>query len=71
MSDVNFCTCVDFECACNPKNHDRGCTPCIAKNLEENHIPVCFYRIMEPDMAREQDYTFQGFARFVRDRKGI
>ncbi len=71
MSNVSFCTCVDHECPCHPVNHDRGCTPCIAKNLDEEAIPVCFYRKMEPDMDRKQDYSFQGYARFVRDHRGI
>lgn len=71
MSNPTFCTCVDHECPCHPVNHDKGCTPCIAKNLNEDSIPVCFFRKIEPDMDRKQDYTFQGYARFVRDRKGI
>lgn len=71
MSSVSFCTCVDHECACHPVNHDQGCTPCIAKNIDEESIPVCFFRVMEPDMDRKQDYTFEGFARFTRDHRGI
>ncbi|HOI81774.1 MAG TPA: DUF6485 family protein [Synergistales bacterium] len=44
MAKVPFCTCVDLECPAHPSNHDKGCTPCIAKNLAEECIPVCFYR---------------------------
>jgi len=40
MPDVPFCTCVDYECPAHPVNHDKGCTPCIAKNLAEKCIPV-------------------------------
>lgn len=64
MSSVNFCTCVDYECPMNPVNHDKGCTPCIAQNLKEQHIPVCFFRDLRPDMDRKQDYSYKGFARF-------
>lgn len=71
MSNVSFCTCVDHECPCHPINHDLGCTPCIAKNLDEEAVPVCLFRKIEPDMDRKQDYSFQGYARFVRDRRGI
>lgn len=71
MPGVSFCTCLDLECPAHPSKHDKGCTLCVAKNLAEESIPVCFYRKMEPDMSREQDYTFQGFARFVRGHKGI
>ena len=66
---VPFCTCVDHECRCNPLNHPHGCTPCIAKCLAENEIPVCFYRKIEPNMDRKQDYTFKGFANFVIDHE--
>lgn len=69
--DVPFCTCVDHACPCHPTNHDKGCAPCIAKNLADGDIPVCFYRKLEPDMSRDQDYSMRGFARFVKDHIGI
>ncbi|MDR1915599.1 MAG: DUF6485 family protein [Synergistaceae bacterium] len=71
MPNVPFCTCVDHECSCNPVNHDKGCTPCMAKCLSESEVPVCLFRKIEPDMDRKQDYSFQGYARFVKDRIGI
>jgi hypothetical protein len=36
----------------------------------KEEIPVCFYRTMEPNMDRKQDYTYKGFAAFVRKHKG-
>ena len=66
---VLFCTCPDHECKNNPINHENGCILCVAKCLEENEIPTCFFRKIEPDMSRKQDYTFQGFANFVRDHE--
>jgi hypothetical protein len=68
MSGVSFCTCLDRACSAHPSNHSEGCTPCVAKNLAEGCIPVCFYRKIDPNMPREQDYSFRGFARFVMDR---
>ncbi len=65
----NFCTCVDYECACNPARCELGCTPCVAKCLAENEIPACFFRKQEPDMDRKQDYTFEGFANFTLRHK--
>jgi len=41
---VPFCTCTDTACPCHPTNHDKGCTPCIAKNLREREIPTCFFK---------------------------
>ncbi|ACZ19854.1 conserved hypothetical protein [Thermanaerovibrio acidaminovorans DSM 6589] len=70
MSRVPFCTCVDHQCSAHPVNHEEGCTPCVAKNLAEGCIPVCFYRKIDPDMDRKQDYSFKGFARFVEDHLG-
>lgn len=66
----SFCTCVDGACPNNPMNCDQGCTPCVAKCLAMGEIPVCFYRTMEPDMDRNQDYTYKGFAAFVRAHLG-
>ena len=37
---------------------------------KKEEIPVCFYRTMEPNMDRKQDYTYKGFAAFVRKHKG-
>jgi hypothetical protein len=65
-SCVPFCTCVDQLCECHPVNHDKGCTPCIAKNLAVGEIPVCFFRKIVPNMDRKQDYSIKGFAEFVR-----
>ncbi|MBQ2310764.1 MAG: hypothetical protein II186_09040 [Erysipelotrichales bacterium] len=41
---VPFCTCTDTKCPFHPTNHDKGCTPCIAKNLKEREIPTCFFK---------------------------
>ena len=49
MSSVAFCTCNDRKCPFNPVNHDKGCTPCIAKNLHEHEIPTCLFNAISPD----------------------
>ncbi|MCF0247884.1 MAG: hypothetical protein HUJ86_04670 [Synergistes sp.] len=64
--NINFCTCVDRECECNPCNCTLGCTACVYKCLQERQIPVCFFRAQEPDMERKQDYSFMGFANFTK-----
>lgn len=70
MKKNHFCTCVDDQCPNNPANTDEGCTGCIEECLMKEEIPVCFFRTMEPDMDRKQDYTYKGFAAFVRKHKG-
>ncbi len=42
MSAASFCTCTDFKCPLHPTNHDKGCDPCISKNLRKDEIPTCF-----------------------------
>lgn len=66
---LSFCTCPDLECPRHPTNHDAGCSPCVANSLKDNEIPSCFFRKIDPDMSRKQDYTFEGFARFVQERE--
>ena len=59
-----FCTCTDLECPLHPTNHDRGCSPCIAKNLKEKEIPSCFFNVADPDGVRKE-YKFEDFAKAV------
>lgn len=66
----DFCTCVDHACKRHPTNQPDGCTPCVENSIATGTIPACFYRKIDPDMDRKQDYTFAGFARFVRDHLG-
>ena len=68
MSDVsNFCTCSDVKCPNHPTNHDKGCTPCIVKNLECGEIPSCFFhKTGRP--KKGTGYTFEDFAKTVLDR---
>ncbi len=61
---VPFCTCTDLKCPCHPANHDRGCTPCIAKNLREGEIPSCFFRSI-PCPKPTEGWHYEDFARLV------
>ena len=31
-----ICTCKNTKCPLHPDNHDKGCTPCISKNLKHH-----------------------------------
>lgn len=72
MSEVPFCTCTDHACPCHPVNHDRGCTPCIAKNLRQHEVPSCLFRAVSPDKLPEDadDWSWEGFARHVQAHLG-
>lgn len=65
MDMSQFCTCKDRACPLHPTNHDKGCTPCIAKNRQQGEIPSCFFRQIR-DESRE-GYTFRDFAELVRE----
>ncbi len=65
---VPFCTCSDTECPFHPSNHDKGCTPCIAKNLKEKEIPTCFFKAVEHPKPTSEWY-FEDFAELVFSAK--
>lgn len=61
---VSMCTCDDTECPFNPVNHNKGCTPCIAKNLRKGEIPTCFYEAIDCPKPTE-DWYYADFAALV------
>ena len=63
-NQVPFCTCDDTSCSFHPTNHDKGCTPCIAKNIKENEVPTCIFKKADPDYAGP-GYKVKDFAQLV------
>lgn len=59
-----FCTCTNLECHLHPTRHDKGCTPCISKNLRLGEIPECFFHKIPGSEERQGD-SFEDFARLV------
>lgn len=57
-----FCTCKNFDCPLHPTKHDKGCTPCISKNLRLKEMPNCFFNLVKNAENRTGD-TFEDFAR--------
>lgn len=69
MNNVSpFCTCRDLKCPFHPSNHDRGCDPCIAKNLKQREVPSCFFNLVETE-RKGKGYKFEDFANRVLDRQ--
>lgn len=60
-----ICTCRDTKCPLHPVNHDRGCMPCISKNLKLGEIPSCFFHLALGENASLEDCSIEGFARAV------
>ncbi len=63
-----FCTCKDTGCPLHPASHDKGCTPCIAKNLKSKEIPSCFFNLVDNSDART-GYSIEDFAELVSMRE--
>lgn len=69
MRNLNsFCTCKDLKCPFHPTNHDKGCTPCIAKNLKHSEIPSCFFNTLD-GVENLKDYTYNDFADAVKNQR--
>lgn len=64
MNFSKFCTCKNLDCPLHPTKHDRGCAPCIAKNLKLREIPSCFFQKIDGSETRAGD-SFEDFARAV------
>lgn len=60
-----FCSCENFDCPIHPTKHDKGCAPCIAKNLRLNEVPTCFFNKVDGNENRRGD-TFIDFADVVK-----
>ena len=64
MSLSSLCTCKNTECPLHPSRYEKGCAPCIAKNLRLQEIPGCFFQKLEGSESRKGD-SFQDFAHLV------
>lgn len=68
MSSVQ-CTCRDLECPNHPTNHNKGCDPCIAKNLALGEIPACFFRQVDDDLSQLTSFQAEDFVNFYLKHK--
>ena len=64
-----FCTCADPACPMHPVNHQKGCSPCVAKCLREREIPSCFFNLVIRPGKTVEDCTMAAFARRVLERE--
>ncbi|MGN0734067.1 MAG: DUF6485 family protein [Emergencia sp.] len=62
--NVPFCTCTDLNCPNHPRNHDQGCTKCIAKNLALREVPTCIFKKVDPEYSGP-GYFIEDFAELV------
>lgn len=66
MKKGHHCTCKDLDCKMHPKNHDKGCDPCITSNLKDGEIPSCFFASVSEEMDELNTYKFRDFVDFYR-----
>ena len=52
-----FCTCKKLDCPLHPTKHDKGCAPCIAKNLKTKETIKYFVLIFVQYPYRVQTQT--------------
>lgn len=65
MENVSpFCSCTNRACPLHPTKHDKGCAPCIQKNLRLKEMPNCFFHLVEGTEGRAND-SFETFAEAV------
>ncbi len=59
-----FCSCNNMDCPLHPARHDKGCAPCISKNLKTKEIPNCFFDLLPGSETRSGD-SLEDFAEQV------
>jgi len=59
-----FCTCDKLDCPLHPTKHDKGCAPCISKNLKLRELPNCFFNTVDGAEKRIGD-SYADFAHLV------
>jgi len=66
----SFCTCAHSDCPLHPTKHDKGCAPCIAKNLKMGEIPDCFFNKLGAAESRS-GVKFADFAKAVMENENF
>ena len=66
---ADYCTCTNLRCPLHPANHDKGCTPCIRKNLRLGEVPNCFFHLVNEPGEDVPDSSLEAFARKILARK--
>ena len=51
---ADYCTCADRACPLHPANHDKGCTPCMMKNLRAGEVPSCLWNLVSTHEERQR-----------------
>ena len=59
-----FCTCENLDCPLHPTKREKGCAPCISKNLRSREVPSRFFNLIENAELRSGD-TLEDFANLV------
>lgn len=69
----HFCPCTDLTCPRNPHSHRakrHTCDLCIRHCLRVGEVPACFFKAVNADNSAQTDYSYAGFAAYVREHTG-
>lgn len=66
---ASYCTCTNLNCPLHPTRHDKGCTPCIRKNLRLGEVPNCFFNLVLQPGEEAEDSSLEAFAQKILARK--
>ena len=66
----HFCTCTVTQCSEHPFNTQKGCDPCIQKNLKLGEIPACFWYNVKNGVIGKTEYSVENFTKFYLENKG-
>ena len=59
-----------MDCPLHPTKHNKGCAPCISKNLKLNEVPNCFFNKVLGSEKRNGD-SFVDFANSVKAEQDL
>jgi hypothetical protein len=65
----HFCTCPETKYPNQPCNHNKGCDPCIQKNLKFGEIPSCFWSKITGGVVGKTENSVEEFIKFYLNHK--
>ncbi|MBS5737543.1 MAG: hypothetical protein KHW62_05980 [Clostridiales bacterium] len=69
MNNISkFCSCKNINCKLHPLNHNKGCSPCISKNLRTKELPNCFFNLVKNSETRKDD-SFKSFSKLLQEEE--
>jgi hypothetical protein len=65
----HFCMCHVDTCPNNPRNHDKGCDPCMQKILDLGEVPACVWNNLQKGFNSKSEWSIPRFVQYCMDNK--